>query len=1408
MPRSVNLREIYPHGGDHRSAFEELSCLLFAREFATVGAPIRRHGAGGDRGLESTIVDSEGRPLIGIQAKFYKDKLDSTQWRDLHESICTALDDKSNRQTLQKIVVVLPRNLTPTQSAKWTVLVSQWGDKAKSNLFSAVPDFELWDEDRVRNLLLQSKNRGILLHYFEHPDFDRERCIAKATIAIQQLGVRYQPLLHTPTEAEDMLHCFLRSERFRQQFLEEARTQLGGGIECREASAEWSDCIKANHQRVTIALEQVKSHLSDGVTLPDSLNRLATSLEEANAELRNLLPHLFELIPKREPTTHEEHWRYNYTRHPTEQVYESFAEKARQLHDLAGFLRNNSAADLQAMLLYGDPGRGKTHVLAEVCSRYMQQGGVVLFFEGASFFTSAIPWDQILRRVDFPGTSVQDFLLTIEALAERSGLKALICIDALNETADRNYWKQFLLGFSEELKAFPGIKLVVSCRSDYMRQTMPEVLANRSSHDWAFAEHTGLGISVLEAMPKYMKAYGVTGFALPPLTSEFKSPLFLRIFCEAYQGRCPDIGTLSLAVILKEYARRKAMQIAERIDCHLSTVEATLVELGAAIMGDKNRVVSYLKAMSICRSHHSSNEASKSLYSALISECILFETPSGGDGLFESNVNIRFTYERIWDYFLSRHLFPTGSSPTPEFLEKLCDDDFLTSYPGVVSMLAVRLAEELKVEIFDLKFTGKKQTWPLSEAFLKSISWRTKESLTKRTMILIGSLIDNHVIRDEVELFVSFSINSAHPLNADWLHSKLMAMRLSRRDREWTFWLNEKLMGWSQSPSLAEIRSWAEHAKLELVPDNQIRLLGTVLAWCLTTTAVGQRNKITLMLCRVLAGRSEVAAQLFAQFAEVDDSYISETILLACLGAAQHAGEGDAGLRKLARLVQQRFFSKSEVEPHLLIRHYASAICIQAEKKNSLPEGVDRQSYRPPWKSKWPRIWTAEKIAHIGAGEQKQIRWLYQSVEPEGKNVHYGDFGRYVMQSCVRQFANRKIGQIAVGSISQFDAQIARRFVIQRVFKLGWDPAKIDVHPEGAGSGRDNERVERLSKKYQWIALYEFLGYLSDHYQFISWDQKPREFTSAQQLNPRHLMDPYSIERKTNSPDPTWCFVKEPAPWWRGGLDPLPRPMSPDEQRFFARRLESDNPRKMIELSDGIRPWLALSFYHHIHEPEPLWETQFLKSRVGVEWAAQSYLVRPENFDQLVARLSLRHVGSGQLWFHEPGLGQSLSVLKTYPDSQERLDSRCNLNNWRETSEWQTDAVSTSCQCNGTGEQVIGSIPSPLLARIGSLKWQGQALNFVDKDHLEAMTSYFGPDYRGTLVVRRDALVRWLRESGYHIVWRCHYFKYRPLEHDECNARDYWMTYTLDANGDLKLCKGATSACSPDSNDEESLPWS
>ena len=106
---TINFKDVKPHSGDQRRAFEEMCFQLFGKQFADKGEPVRREGSGGDAGMEGYIANAEGCEIVGLQAKYFPEKFGANQWRQIDESVRTALKHNSVNCSLKMFVVATPR---------------------------------------------------------------------------------------------------------------------------------------------------------------------------------------------------------------------------------------------------------------------------------------------------------------------------------------------------------------------------------------------------------------------------------------------------------------------------------------------------------------------------------------------------------------------------------------------------------------------------------------------------------------------------------------------------------------------------------------------------------------------------------------------------------------------------------------------------------------------------------------------------------------------------------------------------------------------------------------------------------------------------------------------------------------------------------------------------------------------------------------------------------------------------------------------------------------------------------------------------------------------------------------------------------------------------------------------------
>jgi hypothetical protein len=143
--------------------------------------------------------------------------------------------------------------------------------------------------------------------------------------------------------------------------------------------------------------------------------------------------------------------------------------------------------------------------------------------------------------------------------------------------------------------------------------------------------------------------------------------------------------------------------------------------------------------------------------------------------------------------------------------------------------------------------------------------------------------------------------------------------------------------------------------------------------------------------------------------------------------------------------------------------------------------------------------------------------------------------------------------------LPQFDAAFAKRWVTKRAYSYGWND-KLFPHDHGDYSGRERPTVERIGKKYQWLALFELLARLTDNVWAIEyWAERaivydhPADWL-VRDIEPSLLTDPkppfnknrwwqaisLQLEPIQDTFLPTWPFQEEPPniPDWMNVVAP------------------------------------------------------------------------------------------------------------------------------------------------------------------------------------------------------------------------------------------------------------------------------
>lgn len=1351
---NIDFRSIRSLRGKQSAGFEELSVQLFHGETEGHGEFFSIEGEGGDGGVEAYRTSTDSTK-IAVQSKYF-DKLGSSQWNQITKSVESAL---KNHPTLSTYIVSTPLNRTPVQTKKWNSLTAEWLDYAKSLGISKPIEFIWWGYTELAVLLVKKCYRNQLIYWLGVPDFSQGwlNRINKSNIAL--LGKRYSPAQHIETESGLRLEAFAWGERGKKLILdtflkvsEQWRKVERSVVDKAKLSPDFNDLIKgfqgnmhditsfrwpqSGYPRIRLLHDMSKAAI-------DACYELESKLYELNFEEREKLA--------KERGVNTNHQSGPYSSH----IYD-LQQLAYTVTDLLRATDTCLLADEPRLLLLGDAGSGKSHLIADLATSAESHSQPVLLLLGERYLGAEDPWTATLKLLGW-NYSANDLLAALDQEGRLAGSPALLCIDALNESEHRRLWQSHLIEFAEKVSHYPHVKLVVSCRSDFVRITLPEAVRLDNGNAWSSMYHQGYGTEVIEAIEVYFKEFRIRAPYFPPALAEFRNPLFLKVFCEAFAGQQLPTGPLGFDQVMRARLDRLGEQVQTEIDCDPEDTQLALKAIAAEIAKAGGRPIPRSIVRTSTKKHFSRTDTSRSLYTCLLSNGILVEIVNHSkEPNQEEEVMVRFPFERFSDYFIALQILD-GIKTADKFMALFEDDRRLAHFKdcfhyyenrGIARALSILVPERLGFEFAEalIEPTVRKM---VIEDFLESLAWRGSTSLTHRSESILDEA--RQAGYDLLPTYIRLSTIPQHPFNSEYLGAKLARIPLTKRELAWTIPV-ANLSEESESNILGEFLDWCFRVPTILIPDEQAILAGRLLLWFCTSNHRALRKRSTIAAIRLLAGRPQVGCQLISELHAVDDPYLIERLYAVAAGVALRLPPGE-GLSSLAACVHMAVFACEQVTTNIVIRDFASSILEACLAKGCLPTSIDPKSFRPPFKSLWPTIPSEEDVKRYEDDEGwRRIVWSVRSENMGG----YGDFGRYVMGAEVRNFSDKPlVGPPPDADYrGQFSSTTARHWILQRVEQLGWTSEHFGEYEKFYMVGRQSSnaeelKVERISKKYQWIALREFTGLLADHYWLNqSWNNKITDFAGAWQLYAREF-DPSQRLVDLGTDDGEILEHK----WKSGYPDPFQDAAFCNDREAWVAMPPADFAsllRNRQGTPDPDYPWLTIAGLQEWKEPE---YDRMIEGRRGTleMWVnIRSFLVRKQDREHFIARVSKKHFYGNGVEFPETRKGwigeypwslacAELTELCTEPD--------------RIVGDVGVPHTITACDWSGG----FTLIPSPQLCDMLGLEWAGEGGAFRTRTgKQEQIIGHLGgdaADWGRALLIREDFLRARLDAVGLDLVW-------------------------------------------------------
>lgn len=1134
----IDFKEIRLHRGTKANAFEELCCQLASDLAEASGWAFNRKGPGPDAGLEAFAIDASGDET-GWQVKYYWDM--ASALTSLTNSLTQAL---IKHPKLVRFVACLPIDLSDSRLPDVKTALERWETWKTAQIAVATDrtlSIERWDAHALKNhLTADRKAAGRIAFWFDQTIFDADWFRHQFDRSKATLGSRYTAETNLRLPMRRAIMATTRDTAFTKE--------LGA----------YYDIIEGFRSRLPAAAMAHKpaSPAETGVAAADSLARL---LKAASTLERGDFPVDAMRRAARDAETAMVGWlqdlRSNNPRLENDDT-RIVSDTRSAVQDVIRQLESDrwSLVNARRLLVFGEGGRGKSHLLADACEHQLDRGLPALLIP-SNILEVKEPLGQIVELLDLP-THVRrhEFLSALNSAAIASGVRALLVIDGINERDGQTLWSIHLGAFLVEVEKHPWISLVLSCRTTYLDSTIPTSITESRLPR---LEHHGFSPADAD---RYLGIRGIMSPEAPWPLEEFQTPLFLKTLCDGLvlvgQNTLPR-GSNGLTQIFSVYSQAVVTTLIRdmRLNKSLGQVEQAITVLAEEIATTSDPAIPYFRAHQLVSAILPS--------SGPVDRDLLFQLIAAG--MFSVNHIhgadfVRFTFDRYSDHVVAKRLLSASVQNGDAIAAAQAATPLYhvlhSKRPvyGLLEALAVQLPETYAVELSDLP-SGGTTNYAISQAFITSLTTRVTSAFTNRTWELIeeeGSAGLEHETR--------IRLSTEDAAGADALHEALSSINMPKRDATWSVHIAVS------SEAASHLIDWALQTDATRISAKRAEYAARSLTWMLSTTSRRHRDRATKALVRLFADHPAAARVVLSRFANVDDLYILERLLCSIYGAALQGRWPASAAAEVVTDVDAHVFRSAAPPVNILVRDHGRNFLIWADRTGVLPTGFNAELSCPPYASQWP-------IRHISEVEINSFTQTYASGYVSRDRivascVDDGDFARYVLDGAVdgwspalrgtkplpsredvddqwvsRFRATATPGQAAayerllsaignqaghwptreekeaiaaakdafeacVGSSvfeswraeaenwrrnggmyqrsaprdrAEFNLAWARRWVCWRAHDIGWSVALHQNFDDSVDGGRMDHSVERIGKKYQWLALYELRARMADN---------------------------------------------------------------------------------------------------------------------------------------------------------------------------------------------------------------------------------------------------------------------------------------------------------------------------------------
>lgn len=691
---------------------------------------------------------------------------------------------------------------------------------------------------------------------------------------------------------------------------------------------------------------------------------------------------------------------------------------------------NQTLYNERVAILQGDGGIGKTHLLCDYASGRLNSNLPTFLFLSDDL-SGRDPVIAIAKRLGFK--SKKTFLKELRAFTLQQNNQTCFIVDAINENSAMA-WKQIL-----DLLQVPKVSVILSIRNGFEQVTKVK--------DWKIPRvwHHGFAEGKLEweAMQKYFRHYNLSDIPdTPVLYEEFRNPLFLKVFCESYEGT--SIGKKPrghiMTNIFEQYVVEKTKIINKDLGVHLGKKDIWegVVKPMSEYLGSHGvkLVIPSGQLYNIISNNTKIAVNARPLIESMCHNGILRKVTHYTKNYRRTGYDYEFVYHKFSDHVVVRYFLNTFNKAPKDDIPKLIAGSALFKQSlrrwnsGIIEALAIQYPERCKgeelVSIIPKRYRFSQMVW---SAILDSIIWRgvrikDGDYLNINPVVLEQYIMEcnkyDGVLFKYLDTLITVGIIPEHPFNAEKFHQTMSRNPLPKRD---AWWAEYTAFSGTEGDSFGRLCSWVFSEFGDAAGQAQKLLATIMLSWFLASTNRGVRDQASYAIIKLIRSDITTSLELLRRFENCDDQYILERLFLIVYNSTIYEKNEQKAFLELVQYIDKNVFQNPNRTPNIIIDQCArDIVALYQNRYGKL--GLDlMRRITPPYNYKLTekRLPNTKTILEKYGDESSENNCLSIIGSVLYPDAGIADFGNYTMGSILGNLTNIPLSEAIEPLAVQYD---------------------------------------------------------------------------------------------------------------------------------------------------------------------------------------------------------------------------------------------------------------------------------------------------------------------------------------------------------------------------------------------------